>query len=77
MSERLLSKVNCFQTDIVTHCLTDSCTECTGSYVNEDLQHRWICNCKCHAEEKALVEVGKPGTNAIKMTQPSNEVVRR
>ena len=34
--------------DIVTLCLTDDCKDCTGSYSNEILGHRWICECLCH-----------------------------
>ena len=38
----------------VTTCLTDDCNRCTGSYVNLLIQHRIICNCKCHQIERAI-----------------------
>jgi hypothetical protein len=34
--------------DVVTQCLTTDCIDCTGSYSNEILNHRWICFCPCH-----------------------------
>jgi len=34
--------------DIVTQCLTAECKNCRGSYVNEILNHRFLCRCSCH-----------------------------
>ncbi|MBV9176506.1 MAG: hypothetical protein JO297_05665 [Nitrososphaeraceae archaeon] len=40
-----------FINDIVTKCLTDKCEECTGSYINRILDHRFTCKCPCgHAK---------------------------
>jgi hypothetical protein len=33
---------------IITRCATNDCKDCTGSYYNEMLQHRFICKCPCH-----------------------------
>ena len=61
-----------FQTDVTTRCLTNECADCTGSYVNKILQHRWLCCCRCHKAEKALA-IGEPETDAIRITQPSTD----
>jgi hypothetical protein len=48
--------------DIVTFCLTADCKDCTGSYTNKILGHKWICECLCHRKsEKAAVEVADSG----------------
>lgn len=46
-----------FQLDIVTVCLTNDCEECTGSYSNEILRHRFVCHCtNCHHYKEKLGE---------------------
>jgi hypothetical protein len=40
------------QDTIVTRCLTEDCKDCTGSYTNEILGHRFICKCSCHHHYK-------------------------
>ena len=46
-------------TDVVTCCLTKTCAECPGSYINKVLEHAWLCHCRCHTEGLALI-TGKP-----------------
>jgi hypothetical protein len=41
-------KVSKYSMDIVTECLTSDCKDCTGSYSNEILSHRFVCTCECH-----------------------------
>jgi hypothetical protein len=36
-----------FVTTNIYRCLAP-CKECTGNYVSEILQKRFICNCRCH-----------------------------
>ena len=43
-----------YSADIVTHCLTDDCSECTGSYINELLGHRLVCECTCHKNKSGI-----------------------
>ena len=33
---------------IITECATNRCEDCTGTYSNWILGHRFVCNCKCH-----------------------------
>lgn len=37
-----------FAEDIVTECLTTTCAECKGEYVNPVLRHKFLCHCVCH-----------------------------
>jgi hypothetical protein len=37
-----------FREDIVTGCLTATCSECKGEYVNLVLHHKFVCLCSCH-----------------------------
>jgi hypothetical protein len=41
-----------FLTDTVNRCLTDDCKDCTGSYNNDIVHHRFICLCLCHRKCK-------------------------
>jgi hypothetical protein len=38
--------------DTITRCLTTDCVDCTGSYSNEMLNHKWICLCQCHQKQQ-------------------------
>ena len=43
-----------FKSVIITKCLTDTCEEYTGAYINKILNHRLICKCSYgHAENSA------------------------
>jgi hypothetical protein len=44
-----------FKIDIVTVCLTTSCSECKGEYVNVVLRHKFVCRCECHAKKGAVL----------------------
>lgn len=48
MIQDMCGKVLLENKGYVTKCLTDDCNHCTGSYINVMIQHRIICNCKCH-----------------------------
>ncbi len=42
-----------FKNVIVTKCLTRKCEDCTGSYINKILNHKFICRCPCgHTSNK-------------------------
>ncbi len=36
-----------FVTETISECITDTCAQCTGSYVNEPLGLRFVCLCHC------------------------------
>jgi hypothetical protein len=44
-----------FKVDIVTVCLTTTCSECNGEYVNVVLRHKFVCKCECHAKKGAAL----------------------
>ena len=47
-----------FKSIIVTECLTYTCRECTGSYINKILNHRLICRCSCgHTNNENSIDV--------------------
>jgi hypothetical protein len=49
---------------IITKCLTRTCEECTGSYINKILNHKFICRCSCgHTSNKnsAILHVDLQG----------------
>ena len=45
-----------FKVDIVTECLTTTCSECKGEYVNLVFSHKFLCTCKCHKNRRAKLE---------------------
>ena len=58
----------------MNRCLTDDCSDCTGSYRNDLLEHRIICDCECHNKElRALESVEGPEANALDSDQSSEE----
>jgi hypothetical protein len=47
------------KTDSITECLTHSCLDCSGSYVNKLTSYKLECKCKCHNKnvlERRVVE---------------------
>jgi hypothetical protein len=34
----------------VTTCLTNTCSECSGYYLNKTVGYRILCKCKCHGQ---------------------------
>ena len=60
---RLIPQDKVFKNVIITKCLTDTCEECTGSYINEILNHRLICRCSCgHTNNESLATLGRGRT---------------
>jgi len=54
MRDNVIQEFKSFPSDIVTHCLTDECSECTGSYINELLGYRLLCECACHKNKSEI-----------------------
>jgi len=48
MNSNIIQQNKGFNDIIVTECLTPTCEECTGSYLNKILNHRLICRCSCN-----------------------------
>ena len=53
--------------DVVTHCLTSDCKDCTGSYINEILGHKWVCGCFCHRNDNNNLVKTQALTSQAKM----------
>jgi hypothetical protein len=57
MTNNVKQEFKSFPSDIVTHCLTDDCSECTGSYINELLGYRLLCECACHKNKSEEITI--------------------
>jgi hypothetical protein len=43
-----------FKTEVISKCLTDNCSDCTGGYVNRILRSRLVCRCVCHERNQPV-----------------------
>ena len=44
--------------NLITECLTEKCTDCSGSYVNKLIGYELQCKCECHSK-KTLEHSGR------------------
>jgi hypothetical protein len=65
MSQNKQNKV-----DWITECLTYSCVDCPGSYVNKLTDYKLECGCKCHNKKMLEQQVSRPAcSNTLRQNQ--------
>jgi hypothetical protein len=67
-----MSQIQQTKADQISECLTNSCKDCSGLYVNKLTGYKLECKCKCHNEntlEQRVVEPRCSNVNALSEIQ--------
>jgi hypothetical protein len=55
-----MSQTHQTKVDRITECLTNSCINCSGSYVNKLTGYKLECECRCHNKKMLEQQVVEP-----------------
>jgi hypothetical protein len=64
-----MSQTQQTKVDRITECLTNSCQDCSGSYINKLTGYKLECKCQCHNKKMLEQQVVQPACSNTSQNQ--------